>query len=277
MTDTAVLALLAPVLAGAGFGGLTWALAWRIGLPKTLDEILRPRDLRPLKERGVDAARRLFSADAMEERLERAGRPWGLTAETWALTRLGSLVAGPVIGLGYGLPGAALGALAGWLGPDFVLSQLADDRRRRIAARVPAVSDLTAAVMAAGVPNIAYALERVLDERHDFDRLLRRALQEADAVGLDAALHRAGEQGLAEEARIFCHTLAQAHTLGAKAAEYLRQQARQIHQLRAAARKAQTERAKVWLMVVAIAFAFVPLFILVLAPAMGVLSLISSF
>lgn len=277
MIDVTLYTTLAPILAGVGFGGVAWALVHRLGLPRTIEEILRPRDLRPWRERALDAARRLFSADAMEERLERAGHPWGLTAEKWALWRLAALAAGPLIGASYGLPGAGLGALAGWLGPDFVLAQLADDRRRRIAARVPAVSDLTAAVMAAGVPNVAYALERVLDERHDFDRLLRRALQEADAVGLDAALHRAGELALAEEARVFCHTLAQAHALGAKAAEFLRQQARQIHQLRAAARKAQAERAKVWLLLVALLFAFIPLFVIVLAPAMGVLSLISGF
>lgn len=267
--------VLAPLLAALGFGGAAWVLLARALERPTILSLTRPRDLRPLAGRVRALAGRLFPAELVAERLERAGRPWGLTAEAWALVRLAALAVAPLLGLSIaGPPGLAAGAAAGWFGPDFVLDQLTDDRRRRIAARVPLVADLTAAAMSAGVPTVAAALERATGREHDLDRVLRAALDEAGALGFEAAMHRAAARALAEEARVLCATLAQAHALGAGAAEYLRQQARQIHQMRAAARKAQAERAKVWVLLVTVVFAFVPLFVLVLAPAWGTMKAI---
>lgn len=272
--------ILSTVLVAAGAGGAGYVLFERMLRQATLRDITRPLDTRPFQERLQAFADRLFAADVTAEKLERAGNPWDMTPARWAMIRLAVLAGAPVLTLmaapAAPLAGLVAGGVLGWFGPDFVLAQLADDRRRRIAARVPIVADLTATVAAAGVPSVARALQRVLDGRYEFDAILLSALKEADATGMEAALHKAGERTGCEEGRTLCSALAQAHSLGARVVQELRAQAKQIHTLRAHARKAHMEKAKTYLTLITVLFMFVPLVILVLMPAWGTLQLIFS-
>ncbi len=270
--------ILSAILVAAGAGGFGYALFERMFRRVTLRDLTRPLDTRPVQERLQTFADRLFAAGVTAEKLERAGTPWGMTPARWSMVRLAALAGAPLLIL-TAVPSAAglvLGAVMGWFGPDFVLAQLADDRRRRIAARVPIVADLTATVAAAGAPSVAHALQRVLDGRYEFDAILLAALKEADAVGMAAALHKAGERTGCEEGRVFCSALVQAHSLGSRVAQELRAQARQIHTLRAHARKAHMEKAKTYLTLITVLFMFVPLIILALLPAWGTMNLIFS-
>lgn len=266
--------LAAVLLIALGAGGIGYALVERALRRASLRELFRPVDTRPLWQRMQSAAEWLFPPEVVAERLERAGTPWGMTPPKWALARLAALAGAPLLMLAVApnVVGLMLGVIAGVLGPDFVLDQLADDRRKRIAARVPLVADLTAAVAAAGAPSVAHALQRVLDDRHEFDQIMMAALREADTLGVEAALRRAAEKGMCEEARTLCATLAQAHSLGTGAADVLRAQAKQIHSLRASAKKAHVEKARTYLTVITVVFMFVPLFIVALLPAWGTIT-----
>ncbi len=260
-----------PVLVGLGCGLFAWAaLAGRLGRRPTIRDLVRARDWRRGTERLQDALYRVFPPERAAERLARAG--WSLSPLAWAGLRVAALGGLPCLGLAAGLPPAlalAGGMAAGWFGPEWVLDQFIDDVRLKIAARVPALEALIATVMTAGAPTVAAAAQRVLDERHELDRLLAAALREADAVGLEAALGRLAVRAGGEEVRRFCAVLARAHSLGAGGAAELRAEATQIRSFEAEMIKAKVKRRKPLLTAVTVLFMFLPGLRLILLPALG--------
>lgn len=261
--------ILAVALIAAGFGGIGYLLADRTFQQVSLRDLLRPPDTRPLLARVLLGIEQFYPAEVVEEQLVRAGNPWRLTPAQWITVRLAALVGMPLLTFAAirNLPGAVIGVVLGALLPWLALKRLAGDRQIRIAGRVPVIANLTATMLAAGAATPAYALERAIDERFDFDRMLRDALKEAEVIKFEPAIYRAGVQAGCEEARTFCGLLAQSASLGATVTEAFKAQAKQILAIQAASRKAQTEKAKTYLTIITIVFMFVPLGLIALLPA----------
>ena len=133
-------------------------------VPEAVSASFRERVLDPIFGRANDFMTRLTPKASMAEmvmRLDRAGRPWGLTPGMWSLMRTSAAVGGTLAALvamkALPLDGllplcvAAIVAFAGILGPSFMLDQKIKQRQMEIRRSLPDVIDLLVVSVEAGL------------------------------------------------------------------------------------------------------------------------------
>lgn len=254
----------AAALAGAGAGSPRRARKGRPALQPLL-RALGP--LGRLARPGADAEKLLRQAGA------------GISAADFAALKAAALVAAGAAGLALGaasggpLPAAALaglGAAAGNILPDLLLSSRAGARRAEIARAVPLLVDLLAVCTAAGL-GTHDALRRVSPRvRGPLGAELRRALAEAAAgATLRQALESLAARAGVPEVQRLAETLALAARYGTPVSDGLRSLSSELR----AARKARAEefarRAEVRANLPVAALIFLPMLVLMLAPALA--------
>src|SRR3984957_14928973 len=128
------------------------------------------------------------STDALQEKLNLAGRPWGLSASGFLALRLLSMLLFTAIGLALALFGAltmpllvvvpAGGLILGYLGPQMVVARRIKKRQKEILLALPSALDLLTISVEPGLSFDA-ALTRVVDKyNNEFSRELTIMLNE---------------------------------------------------------------------------------------------------
>lgn len=237
------------------------------------------RALRPITQRLAVLAGRLTPAtrlQAIERKLDLAGRPRGWTLERLLASRLVLALAGALSGglLVAGAPGArsllfaAVFTLAGYRTPDAILSHRAALRQEEIQRSLPDTIDQITVCVEAGLGFDA-ALSRVVETGSGpFVDELHRTLREMRVGASRArALAALAERTDAVELRRFVSAMQQAESYGLPVANMLRTHAKELRSRR---RQRAEERAlKVPVkLVFPLLFCVLPsLFIVTLGPA----------
>lgn len=206
-----------------------------------LDQWLEPQEQRPdetRRERLLRLARPLLARvdlSRLQQHLDYAGRPFGLTAEVFFLVRL--LLSGGAALVLYLLGGedwaadlvsAATASVITWLAVDGWLARRAATRQSLARAQCGDICALTAMALDAGKPNCSSALETVVTEMEGpLADELREALRDAKWVGFETAIQAVPERLPVEQVRLFCMQLANSNKHGSKAAQILRDMAEQ--------------------------------------------------
>ncbi|WP_185994919.1 type II secretion system F family protein [Nocardioides campestrisoli] len=258
-------------------------------LTAELDRPFAERVLAPFQGRALTIGRRFTGADSTERtyrKLELAGNPTG-----WTVDRVVALkVIGAVAGLGaaflfsfmlsLGLMGkvvfVALGAVAGYFGPNMFLYQKAHDRQNEIGRGLADAIDLLTISVESGlafdaaVQQVARNTDGPLAE--EFSRVLREM---QIGTGRGDALRALADRTNLDDLRSFVSALVQADAFGIPIAQVLRVQSSEMRTKRRqkAEEKAQQVPVK---MTVPLIFCILPtLFIVVIGPA--VISIMDSF
>lgn len=159
-------------------------------------------------------------------RIDRAGKPGGLTLDRYAARRAAYGAFGVVmalVGLAAGSVLFAVVALAfGWFAPDLSIRQAIRDRRRVIERTLPDFLDVLAVVVSAGL-GFRQALERVADRyRGPWADELHITLRQMDmGVGRREAFDELRRRNASDQVDRFVTALQQGEELGAPIAETL--------------------------------------------------------
>lgn len=255
--------------------------------PRLVDRITSPGHRVDMRDRGPfavlqDIARPLIvdrwgaGGDFLIRRLRQAGRPvdparYRLESLIWAAGgTAGGLALGVVFGVSRGAPSlgaavlmAAVGAVAGWLLHDRVLSAEVKRRSIKMAEQLPTVADLLAFAVAAGEAPIA-AMERVSATlRGELPAELTNVVYEVrGGTPFIGALRDLADGVPATEVARFVDGIAVATERGTPMADVLRAQAADA---RASGRRQLIERAgrKEILMLVPVVFLILPIVVVI--------------
>jgi tight adherence protein C len=212
---------------------------------------------------------------SIEDRLEKAGRPFGFDADELAaaalLCAIGLMLAGGAIGLALGFKagaGAAVGLALGAIGPWVRLDEAARERRKAICRGLPQAIDLVALAMEAGqdFPGaVAEVGSRMPDGdplRFEFEHLLHKV-----ALGRSRreALEDLAARVPAAPVREFAGAVVQAERRGTPLAEALEIQARVMRTRRSEAAEQAAARAGV-LIIGPLMLIFACVFLILLGP-----------
>ena len=258
-------------------------------MTKELDKSFGERVLEPLYNRANRLGRRITGADAEERirhKLDLAGNPPG-----WTVDRVSAgKIVGAVAGLGISFMFALLfgfsftvllvvvggGTLAGFMGPNFYLYQLAYDRTEKMQRELPDAIDLLTISVESGLGFDAALQQVARNTEGPLAGEFQRCLQEMQlGQGRSDALRGMGERNTMPDLRSFVSAMVQADAFGIPVGQVLRVQASEIRVKRRqwAEEKAQKVPVKI---TVPLIFCILPcLFTAVLGPA--AISIMNSF
>ena len=242
-------------------------------------ESLRDRALVPLKDkiaRAVLRVNRKYTLEEISFRLLAAGlgrriSPTGFLAAK-GLIAAGSLVLGIVIGAaGGGLSGlmfAAVFAVGGFIGPDFVISQRVRVRREKIRAQLPDALDLLAVSVEAGMGFDGAVAKLVEQMKGPLIEEFELALSEMRiGESRQDALKKMAERVETPEISGFGRAIVQADQFGISLGRILRVQAADTRLRRQAAAEERAMKAPIKMLFPTVMFIFPAMFLVILGPA----------
>jgi tight adherence protein C len=239
------------------------------------------RVIKPVFDRlGRIMSRRMEGGQlqAIQERLNLAGRPGGLTAGGFVALQLMSTVVGAALGVGLALlltltaPLLYLAPVAlcvvGYLAPASTISRRIRKRQKEILLALPSALDLLTISVEAGLAFDA-ALARVADKYHN--ALASEFTQVLNEVRLGRprleALDEMGRRNKVEELNNFLQAIIQSEQLGVGIANVLRIQSEEIRRKRRQRAEEAGQKAPIKMLIPMIGCIFPTLFIVLLGPA----------
>lgn len=255
-------------------------------MPTTLTEVemslpLFERVVRPVLDGvGKFLMRRAQAGtqQMLQEQLNLAGRPWGLTASGFTALRLLSLVLFTCFGfavsllLQFEMPmwlcGPVGGGVLGYLMPQMMLKRRIKRRQKEILISMPSALDLLTISVEAGLSFDA-ALARVADKYKN--ALTQELTQMLNEVRLGRprleALDDLGKRCKVEELSNFVQAIIQSEQLGVGVANVLRIQSEEIRRRRRQRAEEQGQKAPLKMLFPMVGCIFPTLFIVLLGPA----------
>ena len=239
------------------------------------------RVVKPMFDRlGRVMSRRMEGGrqQAIQEKLNLAGRPGGLTAGGFVALQLMALVVGIAIGLGLALLLALtppmtylaplVGGILGYLLPTSTISRRIRRRQKEILLALPSALDLLTISVEAGLAFDA-ALTRVTDKYHnaltaEFNQVLNEIRLGRPRL---EALDDMGRRNKVEELNNFLQAIIQSEQLGVGIANVLRIQSEEIRRRRRQRAEEQGQKAPIKMLIPMIGCIFPTLFIVLLGPA----------
>ncbi len=239
------------------------------------------RVIRPIFDKlGKIMTRRMQGGQqqAIQEKLNLAGRPGGLTAGGFVALQLIALVLGIAVGLGLAIltsltpPTLYLaplgGGVLGYLGPSITISRKIKRRQKEILLALPSALDLLTISVEAGLAFDA-ALARVTDKYRNV--LAQEFNQVLNEVRLGRprleALDDMGKRNKVEELNNFLQAIIQSEQLGVGIANVLRIQSEEIRRRRRQRAEEAGQKAPIKMLLPMIGCIFPTLFIVLLGPA----------
>ena len=218
------------------------------------------------------------STQLLQEKLNLAGRPWGLTASGFTALRLLSLVLFTCFGfaaallLQLAMPiwlcGPVGGGALGYLMPQMMLSRRIKKRQKEILLAMPSALDLLTISVEAGLSFDA-ALTRVAEKyKNALSQELNQLLNEV-RLGRPRleALDDLGKRCKVEELSNFVQAIIQSEQLGVGVANVLRIQSEEIRRRRRQRAEEQGQKAPLKMLFPMVGCIFPTLFIVLLGPA----------
>ena len=215
---------------------------------------------------------------AIQEKLNLAGRPGGLTAGGFVALQFMALIVGISIGLGMALLlgltppmtylAPLLGGVLGYLLPTSTISRRIRHRQKEILLALPSALDLLTISVEAGLGFDA-ALTRVTDKYHnalsaEFNQVLNEIRLGRPRL---EALDEMGRRNKVEELNNFLQAIIQSEQLGVGIANVLRIQSEEIRRRRRQRAEEQGQKAPIKMLIPMIGCIFPTLFIVLLGPA----------
>jgi tight adherence protein C len=239
------------------------------------------RAIRPVLDKfGGALAKRAQSGSqhALQEKLNLAGRPWGLTAQGFLALRLLSLLLFSCIGLAVaillalGMPlwlmGPFGGGALGYLLPESLVSRRIRKRKKGILLSLPSALDLLTISVEAGLSFDA-ALTRVAEKYKN--PLTVEITQMLNEIRLGRsrieALDDLGKRCKVDELTSFVQAIIQSEQLGVGIANVLRIQSEEIRRKRRQRAEEQGQKAPLKMLFPMVGCIFPTLFIVLLGPA----------
>ncbi len=215
---------------------------------------------------------------AIQEKLNLAGRPGGLTAGGFVALQLISLVLGLALGLGLAVLTAVEppvlylapvgGGVLGYLIPSMTIARKIKKRQKEILLALPSALDLLTISVEAGLAFDA-ALARVTDKYRNV--LASEFTQVLNEVRLGRprleALDDMGRRNKVEELNNFLQAIIQSEQLGVGIANVLRIQSEEIRRRRRQRAEEAGQKAPIKMLIPMIGCIFPTLFIVLLGPA----------
>jgi len=252
----------------------------------TLDEMemslpLVDRLVRPFFDRiGNALTRRMKSTqrEALQEKLNLAGRPYGLTVGSFLTMQIVALVIFAVVGYGVGqllnasstisLVSPIVGAVIGYLVPQSLLSRKIRARQKEILLALPNALDLLTISVEAGLGFDA-AMARVTEKYHnalalEFSRVLNEVRLGRPRM---EALDDMGKRNKVDELNTFVQAIVQSEQLGVGIANVLRIQSEEMRRRRRQRAEEQGQKAPLKMLFPMVGCIFPTLFIVLLGPA----------
>jgi tight adherence protein C len=254
----------------------------RVRVPKRADESLRfhERVLAPASHRLAAIPLRLSpktSVEVIGARLLAAGLAQKLTPATYLAIKGGATITGVFLGLIVAAvgPGASavlvlpLFAVAGFKGPDLILSSRIRSRRDAVRGALPDALDLLAVSVEAGL-GFDGAITKLTDHMRgplidEFGLLLSEVRM---GESRQTALKNMGERVGAPELSAFVRAVVQAEQLGISLGRILRVQAADSRLRRQAAAEEKAMKAPIKMLFPTVLFIFPSMFLVVLGPAL---------
>jgi tight adherence protein C len=254
----------------------------RVRVPKRADESLRfhERVLAPASHRLAAIPLRLSpktSVEVIGTRLLAAGLAQKITPATFLAIKGGATIGGVFLGLIVAAvgPGASavlvlpLFALAGFKGPDLILSSRIRSRRDAVRGALPDALDLLAVSVEAGL-GFDGAITKLTDHMRgplieEFGLLLSEVRM---GESRQTALKNMGERVGAPELSAFVRAVVQAEQLGISLGRILRVQAADSRLRRQAAAEEKAMKAPIKMLFPTVLFIFPSMFLVVLGPAL---------
>jgi tight adherence protein C len=255
-------------------------------MPATLSEVelslpFFERAIRPTLDKFgsfITKFVRAGSLDALQENLNLAGRPWGMTASAFWLLRILSLLLCTVIGLGLAillgleqpmfLLAVVGGGVLGYLLPQMVLNSKVKKRKKQILLAMPSALDLLTISVEAGLSFDA-ALSRVAEKYEN--PLTAEVTQVLNEIRLGRprveALEDMARRCKVEELTNFVQAVVQSEQLGVGIANVLRIQSEEIRRRRRQRAEEQGQKAPLKMLFPMVGCIFPTLFIVLLGPA----------
>src|SRR5579863_774564 len=218
------------------------------------------------------------STDALQEKLNLAGRPMGLNASGFLALRLLSMLLFTAVGLALALLGAltmplfaavpAGGLILGYLGPQMVVARRIKKRQKEILLALPSALDLLTISVEAGLAFDA-ALARVVEKYQnalalEFNQVLNEVRLGRPRL---EALDEMGKRNKVEELSNFLQAIIQSEQLGVGIANVLRIQSEEIRRRRRQRAEEAGQKAPIKMLIPMIGCIFPTLFIVLLGPA----------
>ena len=247
------------------------------------------RVFRPVLERW---GRRLASSSgqhrtqALQEKLNLAGRPWGLTVGGFLVLRIISVIVCGFLGLAIAsllalhmplyFAGPGFGLIIGYLLPDSLISRRIKARQKEILLGLPSALDLLTISVEAGLGFDA-ALARVCEKYKnalsaEFNQVLNEIRLGRPRL---EALDDMGSRNKVEELNSFIQAVIQSEQLGVGIANVLRIQSEEIRRRRRQRAEETGQKAPLKMLFPMVCCIFPTLFVVLLGPA--ALNLISEF
>jgi tight adherence protein C len=255
-------------------------------MPATLSEVelslpFFERAIRPTIDKlggFITKRMRAGSLDALQEQLNLAGRPWGMTASAFWFVRLLSLMLCTVIGLGLAillgleqpmfLLAVVGGAVLGYLLPAMILGSKVKKRQKQILLAMPSALDLLTISVEAGLSFDA-ALSRVAEKYEN--PLTTEINQVLNEIRLGRprveALEDMARRCKVDELTNFVQAVVQSEQLGVGIANVLRIQSEEIRRRRRQRAEEQGQKAPLKMLFPMVGCIFPTLFIVLLGPA----------
>lgn len=253
----------------------------------TLDEMemslpLVDRIFRPFFDKIGNALTSRLKAtqrEALQEKLNLAGRPYGLTVGSFLTLQIISLAVFAVIGYGVGQLMASdsstitilapiVGGVLGYLVPQSVLSRKIRMRQKEILLGLPNALDLLTISVEAGLGFDA-AMARVTEKYHnalslEFSRVLNEIRLGRTRM---EALDDMGKRNKVDELNTFVQAIIQSEQLGVGIANVLRIQSEEMRRRRRQRAEEQGQKAPLKMLFPMVGCIFPTLFIVLLGPA----------
>ncbi len=255
-------------------------------MPATLTEVelslpFFDRVIRPALDtfgRALTRRAQAGSQQVLQEKLNLAGRPWGLTASGFIAIRLLSLVlflsVGIALALLLALPmpnflfGPVAGGVLGYLMPQLMLSRRVKKRKKEILLALPNALDLLTISVEAGLSFDA-AITRVTDKYKN--ALAQEFAQVLNEIRLGRprleALDDLAKRCQVEELSNFIQAIIQSEQLGVGIANVLRIQSEEIRRRRRQRAEELGQKAPLKMLFPMVGCIFPTLFIVLLGPA----------
>ena len=239
------------------------------------------RVLRPTLDRWgrqLTARNSQQRTQALQEKLNLAGRPWGLTVGGFLVLRIISVILFGFVGLAASallaltmpglLLGPVVGMVVGYLAPDAELSRRIRTRQKDILLALPSALDLLTISVEAGLGFDA-ALGRVCEKYHN--ALAAEFNQALNEIRLGRprleALDDMARRNRVDELNSFIQAVIQSEQLGVGIANVLRIQSEEIRRRRRQRAEEQGQKAPLKMLFPMACCIFPTLFVVLLGPA----------